>query len=330
MRSTATRLEGLSLPRHWQFAAPARLWLLLAVLAVAVAYLLVQRQRAPYETRFADVDLLASVMPRRPGWRRHLPAGLLLLTLVALTTGFAKPSGQVRVPRAEATVVVALDVSASMTADDVAPSRIEAAKTAAQAFVRSLPKTFDVGLVSFSGTATVVQQPTQDRASLIGAIGSLPLGGGTAIGDAVAASISAAKSVARTGGPQAPVRIVLLSDGGNTVGQSVQQGAQQAVAAGMPVTTIAYGTPAGVVYLRGQAVPVPVDAEALQGLARSTGGQAYRAQDSKQLRDSYDNIGKEVGSRSTRRDLTATLTGLGLLTALAAAGTSLLWFRVLP
>lgn len=318
------------IPTNWDFASPGRLWLLLTVLALAVAYLLVQRRRAPYETRFADVDLLASVMPRRPGWRRHLPAGLLLITLLALTTGFAKPSGDVRVPRAKATVVVALDVSASMTANDVPPSRIEAAKAAAQAFVRSLPKTFDVGLVSFSGTATVVQPPTQDRAALVDAIASLPLGGGTAIGDAVTASINAAQAIAQQNGPKAPVRLVLLSDGANTVGKTVQEAAQQAVDAGMPVTTIAYGTPDGVVYIRGQAIPVPVDTVALQGLAQTTGGQAYRAQDSQQLKDSYDHIGKEVGTTSKRRDLTAALTGLGLLTGLAAAGTSLVWFRVLP
>lgn len=318
------------LPHHWEFAAPDRLYLLLAVAALAIAYLLVQRRRAPYETRFADVDLLASVMPRRPGWRRHLPAALLLLTLVALTTGFAKPSADVRVPRAKATVVVALDVSASMTATDVLPSRIEAAKSAALVFVKSLPTSFDVGLVSFSGTATVVQQPTQDRTSLVDAIANLPLGGGTAIGDAVVASVNAAQAIAAKNGPKAPVRLVLLSDGANTVGESVDAAAQQAVAAGMPVTTIAYGTPEGVVYLRGQAIPVPVDAVALQGLAQTTGGQAYRAVDNQQLKDIYRNIGREVGTTSKRRDLTATLTGLGLLTGLAAAAASLVWFRVLP
>jgi Ca-activated chloride channel family protein len=319
-----------SLPRHWEFDAPGRLLLLLAVLALAVAYVLVQRRRAPYETRFADVDLLASVMPRRPGWRRHLPAGLLLVTLVALTTGFAKPTADVQVPRGRATVVIALDVSASMTATDVAPSRIEAAKAAARAFVHALPKTFDVGLVSFSGTATVVATPSRDRTALAQAIADLPLGGGTAIGDAVGASVEAAKAVATRNGATAPVRLVLLSDGANTVGQSVQEGAAQALAARMPVTTIAYGTPDGVVYLGGREISVPVDAVALQELARATGGQAYTAKDSGQLKDVYDNIGKEVGTTSQRKDLTAALTGLGLLTGLAAAAASLVWFRVLP
>jgi Ca-activated chloride channel family protein len=316
----------LSVPRNWSFGSPGRLWLLAAVAAVAVAYLLVQRRRAPYETRFADVDLLASVMPRRPGWRRHLPAALLLVTLVALTTGFAKPSADVKVPRAEATVVIALDVSASMTATDVKPSRIQAATAAAQAFVRSLPSSFDVGLVSFSATATVVRPPDRDRSALLQSLATLPLGGGTAIGDAVGAGVTAAQALQS----KAPVRIVLLSDGASTVGQSVAAGAQQAVAAGMPVTTIAYGTQEGVVVLRGQLIPVPVDVASLEQLARTTGGQAYTAEDSDQLRDAYDNIGKEVGSTSERRDLTGALTGLGLLTALGAAAGSLVWFRVLP
>jgi Ca-activated chloride channel family protein len=319
-----------SLPGSWSFAAPGRLLLLLAVLALAVAYVAVQRSRPAFETRFADVDLLASVMPQRPGWRRHLPASLLLLTLVALTTGFAKPSGVVKVPRARATIVIALDVSASMTAVDILPSRIEAARSAAIAFERSLPKTFDVGLVSFSGTATVVVPPTQDREVLAQGIETIPLGGGTAIGDAVAASVEAAQSVVTPGGERVPVRLVLLSDGGNTVGRSIGTGASQAVEAGMPVTTIAYGTPEGIVFLQGRAVPVPVDVPALQALAETTGGQAYQAQDSGQLRDVYDNIGKEVGTTNKRKDLTAALTGLGLLTGLAAAATSLVWFRVLP
>jgi Ca-activated chloride channel family protein len=319
-----------SIPGDWSFAAPGRLLLLLAVLALALVYVLVQRKRPAYETRFADVELLASVMPKRPGWRRHLPASLLLLTLVALTTGFAKPSGVVKVPRARATIVIALDVSASMTAVDVEPSRIEAAKAAAIAFEKSLPTTFDVGLVSFSGTATVVLPPTQDRDALASSIEGLPLGGGTAIGDAVAASVDAAQSVARPSGEKVPVRLVLLSDGGNTVGRSIGTGAAQAVQAGMPVTTIAYGTPDGVVFLQGHAVPVPVDVPALQSLAQATGGQAYRAQDSGELKDVYNNIGKEVGTTNKRKDLTPALSGLGLLTGIAAAATSLVWFRALP
>jgi len=323
-----------SLPTHWSFQDPWRLLLLLAVAAIIFWYVVLQRRRPTYESRFSDVELLASVMPRRPGWRRHLPAALLVLTLVALTTGFARPSGQVRVPRARATVVVALDVSASMQATDVAPTRLDAAKAGAIRFVRALPKTFDVGLVSFSSNAALVVAPTQDHAAVQTGISSLSLGGGTAIGDAVATSVAAAQAAQRRGTSPgtalAPARIVLLSDGGNTVGQPVDQGAAQAIAAGIPVSTIAYGTDTGVVIIRGTAIPVPVDSAALARLATTTGGTAYAAASGDQLNRVYRDIGRQVGTMPQRQELTATLTGLGLLLGLAAAAASLVWFRALP
>jgi Ca-activated chloride channel family protein len=319
----------LSIPRHWEFAEEPRLWLLLAVLAVAVLYVALQRRRATYEARLADVDLLASVLPARPGWRRHLPATLLVLTLAALTTGFARPSADVKVKRDRATVVIALDVSASMLATDVSPSRIEAAKAAAVAFVHGLRSTFSVGLVSFSGTAALVVPPTTDKSSVAGAIEALQLGGGTAIGDAVGVAVRAAQAV-QAAGNKAPVRIVLLSDGGNTVGQSVSTGADQAVRAGMPVTTIAYGTPDGYVAVRGQYIPVPVDRPTLEGLARTTGGQHYTALSEKELKDVYTSISQEAGTTTKRKELTSGMTGLALLLGLSAAAASLLWFRARP
>lgn len=317
------------IPRNWSFDAPGRLLLLLAVVGLLLGYLLLQRRRSSYETRFTDLDLLASVMPRRPGWRRHLPAGLLLVAVTALTTGFARPRADVRVPREQATVVVALDVSGSMEATDVKPSRIAAAKDAAAAFVLGLPKSFAVGLVSFSSSAAVVSSPTKDHAAVAAAVDALQIGGGTAIGDAVQASVQAAQSL-RAQGSNAPVRVVLLSDGSNTVGQSVQSGAQVAVAEQIPVSTIAYGTQQGVVTQQGQQIPVPVDTAALASLAETTGGTAYTALTEDELGDVYDDIAQDVGTTTERRDLTAALTGVGLLAALAAGAASLLWFRVLP
>jgi Ca-activated chloride channel family protein len=317
------------LPTNWDFAAPDRLWLLIAVAAVAGAYVWLQLRRSQYELRFSDVDLLASVLPKRPGWRRHLPAALLILTFAALTTGFAKPSADVKVKRDKATVIVTLDTSASMTAMDVTPTRIEAAKAAAQQFIRGLPANFSVGLVSFSGSAVLITPPSLDKSAVAGAVGALQLGGGTAIGDAVGVSVRAAQAF-RDAGNNAPVRIVLLSDGGNTVGQSVQAGADQAVAAGMPVTTIAYGTQEGYVAVRGQIIPVPVDRATLSALAKATGGQQYEALSSKALKDVYRSISKEAGTTTKRKELTAAMTGLGLLLGLSAAAASLIWFRVLP
>jgi len=204
-----------------------------------------------------------------------------------------------------------------------------AAKAAAARFVGSLPKTFDVGLVSFSSAATVQVAPTQDHASVAGAIDALTYGGGTAIGEAVAASVSAAQGVAvRAGAARTPSRIVLLSDGGNTVGQPIESGAAQAAA--IPVSTIAYGTDRGVVQVAGHLIPVPVDKPALETLAGSTGGTAYTAASGDQLQHAYDDLGKQVGTKTARRDQTAAVTGLALLLALGAAAASLVWFRMLP
>ena len=319
----------MSLPRHLRFSEEPRLWLLLAVAAVAVAYLLLQSRRARYEARLTDVDLLASVLPARPRWRRHLPAALLVLTLAALTLGLAKPTADVRVKRDKAIVVVALDVSASMKALDVAPSRILAAKAAAAQFVRGLPRAFRVGLVDFAQTATLVQAPTTDHSSVVGAIEALQLNGGTAIGDAVGTAVRAAQAE-RAKGDTSPVRIVLLSDGGNTTGQSVTAGAQQAVDARMPVTTIAYGTQEGYLDIRGQILPVPVDRPTLATLAKTTGGQAYTALSAKELKQVYASITKEAGYTTRRKDLSTAMTGIGLLLGLAAAAASLVWFRALP
>jgi Ca-activated chloride channel family protein len=311
------------------FLAPYRLLLLLAVAALVAAYLWKLR-RPSYAVRFTELELLASVA-RGPGWRRHVPAGLLLLALIGLTTAFARPVADVQVPRERATIVVALDTSASMTATDVTPDRLTAAKESAQAFVDRLPERFNVGLVSFNGVASVVVPPTQDHTAVKDAVAALQLGGGTAIGDAVAASLDAVRAVpGAPGAPPAPARIVLLSDGGNTVGSSMSAAAQAATAAGVPVSTIAYGTPDGTIRLQGQLVPVPVDGPALQSLAEATGGQSYSAQSGEELNGVYADIGSQVGYTTQRKEVTAVLTGLGLLAAAAAAGTSLLWGSRFP
>lgn len=313
------------------FTEPIRLLLLLGVAGLVGGYLWLQRRRPVYAARFTELDLLASVAPKRPGWRRHLPAGLLLLALVALTTAFAKPTADVQVPRERATIVVALDTSASMMAVDVTPDRFSAAKDSAKAFIDRLPKQFNVGLVSFSGVAAVVVPPTQDHGSVRAAIDGLRLAGGTAIGEAVIASLSSISSV--PGGDPAsppPARIVLLSDGGNTLGRSLAEAAAAARDRRVPVSTIAYGTSSGIVDVQGQLVPVPVDAPALAALAAATGGQSYTARSGEELNGVYADIGSQVGFTTQRKEITATLTGLGLLAAVAAAVTSLLWSARFP
>ena len=307
------------------FLAPGRLWLLLAVAGLAVAHVVLQRRRPAYAARFTELELLRSVAPRFPGWRRHVTAALALLALALLTVAFARPQGEVEVARERATVVIAIDTSLSMEATDVDPDRITAARVAASRFIDDLPDSLDVGLVSFSGEAAVVSLPTQDHAAVTSAVQSLELGPSTAIGEAVFASLAAARAVPTDGEAPAPARVVLLSDGTNTVGRELSQAASAAIEAGVPVSTIAYGTPEGVVEVQGQLVPVPVDTQALADLADDTGGRAYTAESADELTDVYADIGSAVGTTTELQEITARVTGLGLLAAFAAVVTSLLW-----
>jgi Ca-activated chloride channel family protein len=313
------------------FLSPGRLWLLLLVAALAVGYVLASRRRPARALRFSELDLLASVLPRSAAWKRHVPPVLLLLTLTALTTAFARPTGQVDVPRERATVVVALDVSLSMLADDVSPDRITAAKQSAADFVEGLPDRFDVGLVAFSGRAGVVVSPTQDHAAVVAAVDGLRLDEATAIGEAVFASLDAVASVPTEVGAEAPpARIVLLSDGTNTSGRSLPAAAEAAREAGVPVSTIAYGTPDGTVEVRGDLISVPVDAPALAELAEATDGSAFTAESGEELRSVYEDIGGQVGTTSETREVTARVAGVALALGVAAAAASLVWGVRLP
>jgi Ca-activated chloride channel family protein len=312
------------------FLAPGRLSLLLVVAALAAAYVVLQRRKPAYAVRFTELDLLASVAPRFPGWRRHLPAGLLLLSLLLLTVAFARPQAQVEVAREQATVVVAIDTSLSMQARDVDPDRITAARVSASRFIDDLPEPYNVGLVSFSGQAAVVVPPTQDHAAVTAAVQTLELGPSTAIGEAVFASLAALRTVPEEGQDLPPARIVLLSDGTNTVGRDLETAAAAAIEAGVPVSTIAYGTPEGVVEVQGQLIPVPVDAQALESLAEATGGEAYTAESGDELSDVYADIGSQVGTSTELREVTERVTGLGLLAALLAVIGSLVWSPRLP
>ncbi|WP_326761354.1 VWA domain-containing protein [Streptomyces phaeochromogenes] len=309
-------------------------WLLLLVpLALLIgAYLLVQRRRGRYAVRFTNLELLDKVAPRRPGWRRHVPAAAFCGTLALLVVGYARPTTEVQVPRERATIVVAFDVSASMEATDVEPTRFEAAQRAALAFVDRLPERFNAGLVPFSGSATVAVPPTTDRGALSSAIERLTTGEGTAIGEAVVAARDAVRMLdreAETSPP--PAHIVLLSDGSNTTGRSVESAAQEAAGDKIPVSTIAYGTESGTIDLpSGDTVSVPVDGPALRGLASSTGGDFHEAATGEELQEVYEDIGSSVGHRTEQREIWQWFVAAGLLTALATAATSLLWFSRLP
>ncbi len=313
------------------FLSPGWLWLLLAVAALLALYVLVQLRRRAYAVRFANLDLLGKLAPRRPGWRRHLAFGALLVALASLTVGMAKPTRDTQVPRDRATVMMAIDVSLSMRAQDVEPNRLEAAQAAAKEFVSLLPPRINLGLVTFSGTATVAVAPTTDRASVLRAIDALKLAERTAIGEAVFSSLDAIKTFqAQLQGQDpaegsAPARIVLMSDGSNTWGRSPEQAIGAAKQSEIPVSTIGFGTDSGYIELEGQRVIVPVDREKLKEIADGTGGSFYAAASAEELSNVYRDLGSQIGYTTERREITTWFVGMGLLFAFAAAGVSLLW-----
>jgi Ca-activated chloride channel family protein len=308
------------------FLSPGRLWLLLVVAALGVAYVLLQRRGSRYAVRLPGLALLAQVAPRL-GWRKHAAAAAMLLAMTGTTAAFAEPQAEVQVPRERATIVVALDVSTSMSATDVAPDRLSAAKQAAAEFVAHLPARFNVGLVAFSGSAAIVVPATQEHDAVVAAIDALQLRNGTAIGEAVHTSLEAVAAVpgATSSSGPTPAHVVLLSDGSNTVGRSVQGAAQAAVAAGVPVSTIAYGTQEGTVSIGRQLVRVPVDTSALADLAESTDGQAYSAASGDELEQVYDDIGSAVGTTTEEREIGSAVAGLALVAAAGAGAASLAW-----
>jgi Ca-activated chloride channel family protein len=313
------------------FLSPGWLWLLLAVAALLVVYLVLQLRRRAYAVRFANLDLLGKLAPKRPGWRRHLAFAALLLALASLTTAMAKPTKDTKVPRDRATVMMAIDVSLSMRAEDVSPNRLEAAQAAAKEFVGLLPPRINLGLVTFSGTATVAVSPTTDRASVLRAIDNVELAERTAIGEAMFSCMDAIKafqtqlSGSDPSEGNAPARIVLLSDGSNTWGRSPEQAIGAAKQASIPVSTIAFGTDTGYIDLEGQRVVVPVDHEKLKEIADGTGGSYYAAASAEELSNVYRDLGSQIGYTIERREITTWFVGMGLLFAFAAAGVSLLW-----
>jgi Ca-activated chloride channel family protein len=313
------------------FLAANRLWLLAAVAALLVAYVVLQGRRKKYVVRFTNLALLGVVAPKQPRWRRHVPATALLLSLVMLVLAFARPNHEERVPRERATIIMALDVSLSMDATDVAPTRIEAAKAAAKSFVDLLPTRFQVGLISFAGTAQVLVAPTTDHELLKRAIDGLSLREGTAIGEAIYASLDAIKSVpSDPGQPPPPARIVLMSDGETTQGRDNATASAAAAEAKVPVSTIAFGTPGGTIVHQGRRISVPVNAAALRVIATDTGGNAFQAGSGDELKKVYADVGSSIGYVTEPREITVWFVGLGLICLLAAAAASLVWFSRLP
>ncbi|SDZ11756.1 Ca-activated chloride channel family protein [Micromonospora pattaloongensis] len=314
-----------------RFLQPWGLLALLPVLAVAGAYVWRQFRRRSYAVRFTNVELLRTLAPAGLGWRRHLAPAAFLLSLLALATAMARPSIDTEEPLERATIMLAIDVSLSMEAHDVTPSRIEAAQEAAKQFVAELPESYNLGLVAFAKSANVLVPPSKDRAAVTQAIDGLTLAEATATGEAVFTCMEAIRSVPAAGAEGLPpARIVLLSDGYRTSGRSVEEAAAAAAAANVPVSTIAFGTDAGEVDIGGQVQRVPVDRLALARLAETTRGFFYEAASASELKQVYEDMGSSIGRQTVPREVTQWYAGVALLFALSAAAMSLLWTSRLP
>jgi Ca-activated chloride channel family protein len=318
------------------FTWPLALIGLLLVPALVVLYILYERRRQASAERFGNPDLLPNVIDRAPGRLRHLPLVVLLIALAAMIVGVARPHANVRVPREEATVILALDVSRSMRATDVAPSRLDAARAAAKAFLALVPDKFRVGVVSFATRAVVGVPPTADRSLVEASLDSLRPGEGTAIGDAVALSVQTGQQERASDGTVPPRAVVLISDGAREGGRiAPEAAAERAKAHHVPVYAVLVGTANGVVHatLTGgfqQIIRVPASPDTLQRIAALSGGQFFAAPNNERLRQVYEDLGSRLGKRTESREITDYFAAGAAALLLAAGALSAFMFRRVP
>lgn len=275
--------------------------------------------------------LQPSVAPRRPRWRRHLPMLAFALALALLVLAAAKPQRTVAVPVERAAIMLATDVSGSMLATDVTPNRLIAAKRAARAFVDEVPRSVNVGVLAFNDEASVLQSPTRNRTDVRAAIDRLAVSGGTATGDAITSALTALRNVPREGGRRPPAAIVLISDGTSTDGRDPIEAAHDALRLRIPIYTVALGTDHGTIRVPGrdgelQVERVPPDPQALDAIARISGGETFTAASTDGLDAVYERLGSQLGRRDEQRQVTTAFAAGGLVLLLAGSALSLRWF----
>lgn len=344
------------------FIWPTALVLLVVVAFLAVLYVLAQRRRNKYALRYANLSLVREAIGKGPGWRRHVPPALFIIALAFMAVAVARPQAVVAVPSQEGTVILAIDVSGSMLAEDMKPNRMEAAKSAARAFVDKQSESVKIGVVSFSGDASIVQSPTTDKTLVIAAINRLRPQRATAIGRAILVSLDAIEEsqgsetdlpssilqqqgqpgAGATPRPSATIppylagqhssaSIVLLSDGQNNQFPAPLDVVDQAVSRGVRVYTIGVGSAAGaVVRLQGRAVRTALDEATLKKIAEVTDAEYFNANTEADLRAVYENLTTQLVVRNEKTELTAYATLAAAIFAVLAGAFSLLWFNRLP
>ncbi|HHX85457.1 MAG TPA: VWA domain-containing protein [Actinomycetales bacterium] len=321
------------------FQHPLWLILLLVPAAIVVGYVLAVRSKRRRTVRFGNFGTVKTVDRGARRWFTHVPAVLLVLSLVALVVALAGPQEEQKVPRNRATVMLVVDVSLSMESTDVAPSRLEAAQEAATTFSNNLTQGVNLGLVSFAGTASMLVAPTTDRGPVIRAIERLRLDERTATGEAIYTSTQAIQTFTDSlGGPDQapPARIVLLSDGKETVPADPTEergaftAAERAKEAGIPVSTISFGTLYGTVDIQGRSQPVPVDDASLRTIAEKSGGEFFTASSLEELDSVYRTLEEQIGYEWKKADASRPWLVTGAMLAMLAAAGSLVAHRRIP
>src|SRR5579862_1434264 len=323
------------------FASPFLLLVLLIVPLTLIFLIVQRRRRARYQIAFTNLDLLASVVESRRSIKRWIPLALLLLALATAATAVARPRARLNTPEQNATIVLVVDVSGSMRANDVKPSRLDAAVAAMQAFVHKLPKNVKIGLVAFSSTAEVLTKPTTDRQAIEDGLSYLSPEAGTALGDGLivgarlVVSSLAAVGVHHDAGKFLPAAVVLESDGAQNRGTATpQQAAAYAKKNGIRIYGVALGTPNGkVVFGFGayqNSIPVPPDPTTVRYVSRATGGQSYDAQNAGKVISVYKTLGSNNAATTELREITSWFAIAAAASLIAAVGVSRLWSSPLP
>jgi len=318
------------------FEWPLALVGLIVVPLLVVLYVLRDRRRTEYATRFTSPGLLPNLIDASPGWRRHLPLAVLLLALTAMVVGIARPHAMMKVKREEATAILVIDTSLSMSADDVRPTRLEAARREARAFLDTLPSKYRLAIVGFAGRAYVALPPTDDRDLAVSALRSLQTAEGTSLGDAVALATRIGGRQRASDGSRPPAAILVISDGAQSSGRTTPAAAAlKARQAHIPVYSVLIGTQDGVITapLPGglsEQIRVPPSPDTLRAVSQVTGGRFYVAPTAAQLHEVYAHLGSRLGSHSESREVTNLFAGGSAALLLIGGGLSALWFRRVP
>jgi len=323
---------------------------LLLVPLLGWLYVRLQRQRQTAVTDLGPLGMVQNQSGRSLGWRRHVPPALFLAGLTFLLFGLSRPEMPVSLPRIEGTVILAFDVSNSMLADDLEPTRIEAAKTAARAFVENQPSTIQVGVVAFGNGGLVVQPPTNVQADVLTAVDRLNPQGGTSLGQGIFTALNAIAekplNIAETTLPEGPLPedlppidieeyssavIVLLTDGENQSAPDPLEVAQLAAEAGVRIYPVGIGSAEGAVLeIEGFNIVTRLNEPALQAIADLTNGLYYQAEDEESLQDIYKNIDLQLTIKGEKMEITSLLAGIGAIFFLLGSGLSMVWFGRIP